>query len=95
MKDAVVNKDNSVYANTAEASNTAERLDFSREEMIDHTLSDLSLGQEINIKFYKNGCRARHVLGFKTVVSSYRSNNTHSKYSKWKEKALKNAQKPV
>ena len=62
MKDAVVNKDNSVYANTAEASNTAERLDFSREEMIDHTLSDLSLGQEINIKFYKNGCRARHGL---------------------------------
>ena len=25
---------------------------------------------------------------FKTVVSSYRSSNTHFKYSKWKEKAL-------
>ena len=28
-------------------------------------------------------------LVFRTVVSSYRSNNTHLKYSKWKEKALK------
>ena len=32
---------------------------------------------------------------FKTVVSSYRSDNTHLKYTKWKEKALKNTQKPV
>ena len=34
-------------------------------------------------------------LLFKTVVSSYWSNNTHFKYSKWKEKAFKNTQKPV
>ena len=32
-------------------------------------------------------------LLFKTVVSSYRSNNTHLTYLKWKEKALKNTQK--
>ena len=32
-------------------------------------------------------------LVLKTIVSSYRSNNMHLKYSKWKEKALKNTQK--
>ena len=32
---------------------------------------------------------------FKTVVSSYRSSNTRLKYSKWKEKALKDTQKPL
>ena len=32
-------------------------------------------------------------LLFKTVDSSYRSNNTYLKYSEWKEKALKNTQK--
>ena len=43
----------------------------------------------------KNGCHAQHVLGFKTVVLSYRSYNLQLKYSKWKEKALKNAQQQL
>ena len=34
-------------------------------------------------------------LVFNTVVSSYRSYNSHLKYSEWKEKGLKNNQKQL
>ena len=40
-------------------------------------------------------CYPGMCLLFKTVVLSNRSNNRNLKYSKWKEKALKNAQKPL
>ena len=46
-------------------------------------------------QIYQNGCRARHVLVFKTATSHYWRNNTHLKDLEWKEKALKNTPMPL
>ena len=55
----------------------------------------LSLSLSLSLASTKMAAALGLCLVSKTVFSSYRSNNTYFKYSKWKEKALKNSEKPL